>query len=796
MKSDEKVNILMVDDQPAKLLSYEVILAELGEHLIKATSGTEALDILLKNDIAVVLMDVSMPELDGFELADMIRQHPRFQKTAIIFISGVHLTDSDKINAYRRGAVDYISVPVVPEVLRAKVSVFADLHRKTRMLERMNTDLEKRVEERTRELQESELQFRTLANSIPQLAWMANADGSIFWYNDRWYEYTGLSAEELKDFGWRKVHHPEHVDRIDEGLKRCRKNGELWEDTFPLLGRGGEYGWFLTRAVPIIDSQGNIVRWFGTATDITRQIAAEDEIKVLNQQLQQRVSELETLMQVLPVGIAMAHDPEGVSITGNAAYNQLFSSPVDEMSPAKSNGSTKPSPGIYAGRKRIRVSELPLQRAAITGKSVQGTEIRLVSADGKVKHVLASASPLRDQSGKSRGSVGAFFDVTERKHLEDELRQRAELLELASEAVIVRDMDGTVRFWSSGAESVYGWRRDEILGQNMHRVLKTVFTTPYDEIEASLLKSSCWAGNLHQKAKDGREITVASRKSYNREAGVVLEINRDISAQLKAEEALRENEKLAAMGRVAGIIAHEINNPLEAITNAFFLLRDHPSLDSEAQHLARLAEQELQRVSHITKQTLGFYRESRQPISIAVSEILDDVVELQLRKLQALNISVNKEYLVPGAIVGFPVELRQVFLNLFGNAVQAIGSGGRLKLKVHEATDWESQRRGICVAIVDTGSGIRPEDARKLFQPFFSTKASKGTGLGLWISQGIVQKYEGRISFRSLASEGGSTTCFRVFFPVTSMAQSRFSAMTNDSVLISKDAVRTTNGVA
>jgi signal transduction histidine kinase len=137
----EKVNILMVDDQPAKLLSYEVILAELGENLIKANSGREALELLLKLDVAVVLMDVSMPELDGFELADMIRQHPRFQKTAIIFISGVHLTDLDRLKGYERGAVDYLSVPVNPELLRAKVSVFAELHRKTQQLEILNGEL-------------------------------------------------------------------------------------------------------------------------------------------------------------------------------------------------------------------------------------------------------------------------------------------------------------------------------------------------------------------------------------------------------------------------------------------------------------------------------------------------------------------------------------------------------------------------------------------------------------------------------------------------------------------------------
>jgi signal transduction histidine kinase len=135
------VNILMVDDQPAKLLSYEVMLEELGENLLKAGSGREALEILLKTEVAVVLMDVSMPELDGFQLAEMIREHPRFQKTAIIFISAVHLTDLDRLKGYQRGAVDYISVPVIPDLLRAKVSVFAELHRKARQLELLNIEL-------------------------------------------------------------------------------------------------------------------------------------------------------------------------------------------------------------------------------------------------------------------------------------------------------------------------------------------------------------------------------------------------------------------------------------------------------------------------------------------------------------------------------------------------------------------------------------------------------------------------------------------------------------------------------
>ncbi len=252
MRADDKVNILMVDDQPAKLLSYEVILAELGENLIKATTASEALNVLLKTDIAVVLMDVSMPDLDGFELADVIRQHPRFQKTAIIFISGVHLTDSDKIQGYRSGAVDYISVPVVPEVLRAKISVFVDLHRKTRQLEALNADLEGRVAERTEELRRREEQYRT----------------------------------------------------------------------------------------------------------------------------------------------------------------------------------------------------------------------------------------------------------------------RAELLDLATEAIMVRDLDGKIQFWNSGAEALYGWKRDEAMGQDMHALLNTVFPIPREEIEAILQDQKSWQGNLVQKTRTGNEVVVACRKSH------------------------------------------------------------------------------------------------------------------------------------------------------------------------------------------------------------------------------------------------------------------------------------------
>ncbi len=168
MSGEEPVKILLVDDQPAKLLSYEAILGELGETLIKATSARDALAELLKNDVAVVLIDVQMPDLDGFELAAMIREHPRFEQTALIFVSAIHLSDLDRVKGYEAGAVDYVPVPVIPEVLRAKVRVFADLHRKTRQLERWNGELERRVEERTAALEASRAELQEVNRKLEE----------------------------------------------------------------------------------------------------------------------------------------------------------------------------------------------------------------------------------------------------------------------------------------------------------------------------------------------------------------------------------------------------------------------------------------------------------------------------------------------------------------------------------------------------------------------------------------------------------------------------------------------------
>src|SRR5882724_9331462 len=229
MSPGDKVNVLMVDDQPAKLLAYEVILQELGENLIKASSAKEALGWLLKTDVAVILIDVCMPDLDGFELASMVRNHPRFQQTAIIFVSAIHLTDLDRLRGYEIGAVDYVPVPVVPELLRAKVQVFSELFRKTRQLEHLNVELEHRVAERTAELEASNRSLRE-SERRRSLALAAGQMGSWDW-NVGQYRIFGVeptrTAPTIEDA--RSIVHPEDMARIEAIVQKGAADGGTFQ---------------------------------------------------------------------------------------------------------------------------------------------------------------------------------------------------------------------------------------------------------------------------------------------------------------------------------------------------------------------------------------------------------------------------------------------------------------------------------------------------------------------------------------------------------------------------------------
>jgi len=306
MAVGDKVNILLVDDQPAKLMSYETILAGLGENLLKATSAREALEQLLRHDVAVILVDVCMPELDGFQLAAMIREHPRFQETAIIFISAIHLTDFDRLRAYEMGAVDYVPVPVVAEVLRAKVRIFSELYRKTRQLEQLNRELERRVAERTSELQASTArllqseQRRSLTLAAGQMgSWEWDPVNGDFVWDDGQYRIFGVdpASFELTIDNIRALIHPEDWKHLQNAIKPAVQNSPSFQSEFRVCRPNGELRWCIGTAVASVDATDNIVRISGVTVDITDRKQAEERQALLAREVDHRARNALALVQ-------------------------------------------------------------------------------------------------------------------------------------------------------------------------------------------------------------------------------------------------------------------------------------------------------------------------------------------------------------------------------------------------------------------------------------------------------------------------------------------------------------------
>lgn len=359
------------------------------------------------------------------------------------------------------------------------------------------------IQKRDFALQESEQQFRRLADSIPQMAWMAEPDGRLFWYNQRWYEYTGTSPEQMDGWGWESVHDPEVLPEVIANWKRSLATGQPFEMIFPLRDANGEFRQFLTLAIPVRDAQGGVVRWFGTNTDVTE--------------------------------------------------------------------------------------------------------------------------------------------------------------------------------------------------------------------------------------------------------------------QRRSEEALRRTEKLAATGRLAASIAHEINNPLEAVTNLVYLARKQPV---NTERYLKLADHELDRIAQITKNTLGFYRDSVAAEEVDIAEVLEEVLQLYERKLHFKKISLRTDRQSGVKIKGYPGEIRQIFANLIANAIEALSEEGSLTIRSSKVRSWNgSRQQGVRITFLDNGSGISPANKKKIFEPFYTTKKDVGTGLGLWLTLNLVTKHQGSLRVRSGVQPGRTWTAFSIFLP-------------------------------
>jgi PAS domain S-box-containing protein len=371
---------------------------------------------------------------------------------------------------------------------------------------------------------------------------------------------------------------------------------------------------------------------------------------------------------------------------------------------------------------------------------------------------------------------GIVQDVTARKAAEEASQRLVAIVESSDDAIISKDLRGVVTSWNPAAERMFGFTPEEMIG----RPITTIIPPELREDENRILATIARGDRIEhfetvRVHKNGDRVEVSLMVSpVKDEAGRIVgaaKIARDITERRRTERTLLMTERLAAVGRLAATVAHEINNPLEAITNLVYLARTASSPNQVAGFLGK-AEEQLACVSHLTRQTLGFYRETSGARRVRPAEILQSVVDVFASKARNKGIRLETEIRDDLEINAIPGEIRQVLANLIGNSIDATQGPGKIKMRVSRSCNLSARAQvnepvaGIRITVADTGSGIPRETLKRVFEPFFTTKRDVGTGLGLWVCKNIVETHHGTIRGRSATAPGKSWTAFSVFFPL------------------------------
>lgn len=407
-------------------------------------------------------------------------------------------------------------------------------------------------------------------------------------------------------------------------------------------------------------------------------------------------------------------------------------------------------------------------------------EYRLRHHSGQFRWILDNGVPRYSADGNFEGYVGGCLDVHEQKEARGRLQnalvasQRlAAIVESSNDAIISKDLNGIVTSWNSAAERIFGYTAQEMIG----RSITTIIPPELHADEQHILETIGRGERIEhfetvRLTKTGEQIdvslTISPIKDETGKTVGAAKIARDVTQQKRAERALRTTERLASVGRLAATVAHEINNPLAAVTNLVYLSKGRAVREDVREFLSG-AEEELKRISLLTKQTLGFYRDTQGPTPMSLDSTIDALVSIFAYKTRSKGVEIRSEIREAPEIFAVPGEIRQLAANLLSNSVDAVPQGGKIRIRVSAATSWNgTPRSGIRLTIADSGPGIPAEIRSQLFEPFFTTKKDVGTGLGLWICRNVVEKHRGTIRLKSSTVPGRSWTAFSVFLPAKS----------------------------
>jgi PAS domain S-box-containing protein len=753
-------NVLLVDDRPENLLALEAILAPLGQTLVFASSGEDALRQLLRRDVAVILLDVQMPDLDGFETAQLIKQREKTRHVPIIFVTAISKDEEQVFRGYSAGAVDYVFKPFDPDMLRSKVSVFIELHEKNEQLRRQAEQLK---EQELAELRrESEERYRFLAESQPDQIWTALPNGELDYVNQRALDYFETSFSELVESGWTRVVHPEDLGRMLDRWQIALATGEPYENELR-LGRtaDGTYRWHLTRAIPMTDRSGAVLKWFGSNIDIHDQKRAEEAQRFLVEAgaaLTVSLNYRSTLAAVAKLAVPRIADWARVDMVEDGRLHTLAVEHVDPKKvelafelarryPENPDAEQGPPLVLRTGRSEL-VAEIGEERLAELARDdfhlglVRELGLQSYMCVPLVAHgeVLGVISLVAAESGRRYGPddlalaeelarrAGTAVENAQLYRAVEERAQAARVLETVGDGVFLVDTDGVVRLWNRGAETISGISRGEVVGRRLEELLpgwQRVSTRaeafPFD--------------------RDGRERWV-SISGVEFDEGVVYAF-RDISAD-RALEQIRQD--------LVATVSHELRTPLAAIYgSAMTLNRDDLDLEGNLKtRLLNIIVDESTRLTTIVNDLLlaSQLDAGRLDVHIescdarALTEGVAAAARTHLPEGVRVEVDPVADSMPP--VAADEAQLRQVLDNLLENAIKYSPTGGDVRLGV------EAGEGTVRFSVADDGLGIPASERDRIFEKFYRLDPDMaggigGTGLGLYIARELVRRVGGRI---------------------------------------------------
>jgi PAS domain S-box-containing protein len=764
-----RANILLVDDRRENLVALEAILEPLGENLILAQSGEEALRQLLHHDVAVILLDVQMPGLDGFETAALIKQRERTKTVPIIFLTAISKDERHVFRGYSAGAVDYLFKPFDAEVLRSKVAVFIDLYRKTEQLREQAELLAARELAAVR--RESEERYRQLADAMPQIVWTTDPDGNAAYYNRRWYEYTGLVPATPRGDEWRRVVHPGDLGPTMERRKATLASGEVFEVQYRFRRADGAYRWHLGRAIPIL-VDGRIESWVGTATDIDDQKRieqAQDFLLRAGTELHATLDYRAALQAVSrlavpeiadwcvvdlvdaderPVPLALAHaDPAKVA----------FARELQERYPGGPD--VEVAAAVIRKREPVLVTEISdeaLEAAAddelhlelmrelrlrsfmcvpvIAGERVAAAVTFAAAESGRrfTEDDLRLAEELARRAAVAIENARLYSEVEERA-------QAARVLEAVGDGVFLVDAQGRIRLWNAAATTITGLTRGDVLDRPAAEAIpgwaSVAERVPISQLAEPVTSESVPLDLGH------RELWL-SVSGVGFTEGTVYAF-RDLTEE-RALEAMRQD--------LVATVSHELRTPLAAIYGSALTLRREDIDLEEAlrQKLLEIIEEESSRLAEIVNDLLLASQLDTGRLHVRIERC--DAEELARGVVEAARTHLPPDFQVELEPLSEPIravaadteQLRQVLDNVLENAVKYSPNGGTVSLRLSPAGTH------LRFAVADRGLGIPVAERSRIFEKFYRldpgmSRGIGGTGLGLYICRELVRRVDGRI---------------------------------------------------